>query len=383
MRYVVLLLIILIGPFESWSADSLQVSLNTSVFKKGDTIEFKCTIPDYAALKLSSATLNVWIEDLYKNKRWKFRYPMINGEVSASLAVGDKIPDGNYAINFLVQRGFFKVMGEILNYDKRDSLINYMMIPRNKRATYFDNTRVASDGSFRLKSTLFADSAYFIFTPIKKIKNNDLLISIETPLDSFFVPAASAARFITVGNLITPNAAAPAVRDTNSYVFNSDEPLDNSLLPGVTVIGKIKKKIDQFNEENSRGVFQRDDALIFDGIDNEEISRSFSILQFLQGKVAGLSVVKDDTTGYDIAKWRNETVEIYLDEFRMEPGDNLFITPADVAMIKVYRPPAQLSTFSGGAGAIAIYTKRGKYAANRARHNFIVKGYTSMDSIWE
>jgi hypothetical protein len=383
MRYRILLIIILLGRLNAWSADTLQVGLNTSVFKKGDTIEFKCTIPDYAALKLSSATLNVWIEDIYKNKRWKFRYPMINGEVSASLAIGDKIPDGKYAINFLVQRGFFKVTGEILNFDKRDSLINYMMIPRNKKASYFDNTRVAADGSFRLKSTLFEDSAYFIFTPVKKVKNNDLRIMIESPLDSFFVPAASSTRFITVGTVAAANAAAPAVKDTNSYVFDSDEPVDKSLLPGVTVIGKIKKKIEQFNEENSRGLFQRDDAIIFDGLDNEDISRSFSILQFLQGKVAGLSVVKDDTTGYDIAKWRNETVEIYLDEFRMEPGDNLFITPADVAMIKVYRPPAQISTFSGGAGAIAIYTKKGRYATNRARHNFIVRGYTSMDSVWE
>jgi hypothetical protein len=42
-----------------------------------------------------------------------------------------------------------------------------------------------------------------------------------------------------------------------------------------------------------------------------------------------------------------------------------------------------LSGFSGGAGAIAIYTKRGAYADNRAKHNFVVKGYTSIDSVWE
>lgn len=382
MRYRILFFFLLLTGTMLYGSDSLQVTVNSNLFVKGDTLEFNCSIPNFAALKLASATLNVWIEDMEKNKRWKYRYPMINGEVSASLAVGDKITDGKYAINFLVQRGFFKVIGEVQDHDKSDSLINYMMILGNKKASYFSNTWVAPDGSFRLKSTLFEDSAYFIFTPVKKVKNNNLLIRIETPLDSFFTPALASTRFIMVAKVRTPSAATVSLTDTNNYVFNSDEPTDKSLLPGVTVFSKIKKKIGQFDDENSRGLFKRDDVIIFDGLDNDEIGRSFSLFQFLQGKVAGLTIERD-SMGNEVAKWRNEIAEVYVDEFKMEPGDHLFVIPNDIAMIKVYRPPAQLSTFSGGAGAIAIYTKKGKYATSKARHNFIVKGYTTMDSVWQ
>lgn len=150
------------------------------------------------------------------------------------------------------------------------------------------------------------------------------------------------------------------------------------------VTTKFKKKVDQYNEEYSRGLFQKEGAIIFDGLENDAIGRSPSIMQFLQGKVPGLVIEKNDE-GLDIAKWRQEFVEIYLDEFKVEGGDHTFISPSEVAMIKVYRPPAGISgILNGGPGAIAIYTKRGAFLNNsKQRHNFIVKGYTNFESSWQ
>lgn len=363
------------------AADSLQVSLNKTLFKKGDSLFFDGYIPEYARLKLSNATMNVWIDDPSNGRRWKFRYPIVDGSFSGSLSIGEKISDGHFAINFLVQPGYCKILGTLVDPGKSDTLINYLMIPKNKKATFFDNTKVNRDGSFRLKSMLFEDSAYFVFTPVKKVKTNDLLIHLETPLDSFFVPVLSATRFITLQRN-TELTLVNEGMDTTHYVFSFDEPDSKTGLPGVTVYGKTKKKIERFDEENSRGVFQKNDALLFDGLENAEIGRSLSVLRFLQGKVPGLSI-ETDSAGNDVAKWRNEIAEIYVDEFKTEAGDHLFISPASVAMIKVYRPPAQLSPFSN-AGAIVIYTKKGEYATGSAmRHNFIVKGYTAAESIWE
>ena len=375
------LLALFLSATMAHASDSLRIEMNTRKFNKGDTLEFKCSIPDFSALRLLNATLNVWIEDVEKNRRWKFRYPMINGEVAASLAISDKIPEGRYAVNFLVQRGFFKVMGEVLQHEKKDTVINYMMIPKNKKASYFDNTPVLPDGSFRLKSTLFADSAFFIFSPAKKVKNNYLAIRIETPLDSAFTPVLAETQFVTIGN---PKMVLSRKTDTSRYVFESDDIIDTSLmLPGVVVTSKFKTKVDKFNEEYSRGLFQRDDAIIFDGLESDQISRSISVLMFLQGKVPGLIIDKNDQ-GIDVAKWRNEIVQIYVDEFGLDAADHTFVSPREIAMIKVYRPPAQLSSFSGGAGAIAIYTKKGVYAdKNKSLHNFIVKGYTNIESVWE
>ncbi len=362
------------------ASDSLQVSLNTTQFKTGDTIDFKCVIPEFESLKLLNATLNVWVEDVQRTKRWKYRYPIINGEVSASLVISDKIPDGRYALNFMVQRGFFKVMGEVLDHEKRDTQLTYMMIPKNKKSSYFDVAKVNSDGSFRLKSTLFADSAFFIFSPPRKVRNNYLAIHIETPLDSAFTPVLYKTNFITVGDpkMLTRNRT-----DTSRYLFQSEELLDPGLLPNVTVTGKYKSKMQQYDEEYSRGLFQRDDAYMFDGIESDQIARSISVLRFLEGKIPGLMIVMNGA-GQEVAKWRNEIMEIYIDEFRMDSTEYSVVSPTEIAMIKVYRPPAQLSSFSGGAGAIAIYTKKGNYASNsRNRHNFIVKGYTNIESVWQ
>lgn len=381
MRKTICLFLLVFTGSLVFGSDSLLVNFSAKTLVKGDTLEFRCSVPDFAALKLQSATLNVWIEDVERHNRWKYRYPMINGEVSASLKVSKKITDGRYAVNFLIQRGFFKIYGQVLDHTKRDdSTISCMMVSKNKQGSYIDFVHVERNGDFRLKSTLFADSAFFIFSPTKRPKNNYLTINIETPLDSAFVPVLTKTSFITIGD---PKMLMAKKTDTSKYFFTTGELQDPYMLPNVTVTGKYKTKVQQYDEEYSTGLFQSNDAIIFDGISSDEIGRSATILQFLQGRVAGLSIEKN-SEGQDVAKWRNTIAEIYLDEFRLQPSDHTFISPTEVAMIKVYRPPSYLSSFNSGAGAIAIYTKRGIYASNgSSRHNFIVKGYTKIDSSWE
>lgn len=375
-----LLFFCLFTMYESQAADSLQIVFSKTITKTGDTLDFRCYLPFFAESKLTSATLHLWIEDLEKKKRWKFRYPIVNGEVIGSLAIANTVPDGRYAFNFLVQRGFFKVGGEVKDHDKKETAINYMMILRNNKGSYFDNAAVDADGRFKLKSTLFQDSAYFIFSPVKKVRNNYLSIKIETPLDSVFIPVLSATRFITLGD---EKNAIGKKNDTSRYAFQTNAPIGDETLPGVTVTGKAKKKVQQYDEAYSSGLFKRDDAMVFDGLEDDEISRYPSLFLFLQTKVPGLTTTTD-ATGQQVAKWRNEVVELYIDEFRMQPSDEGFVVPSEVAMIKVFRPPAQLSSFSGGAGAIAVYTKKGEFANNiRNKHNFIVRGYSPFDGDWK
>ncbi len=380
MRCLPLFFVFLFAGFTAQAADSLQVTFSKRAVRYGDTLDFRCSLPYFSESKLTSATLNVWVEDLDKKRRWKFRYPIIDGEVLGSFAIGNTIPDGRYAFNFLVQRGFFKVSGEVKDHDKKEPVINYIMILRNKKGTYFDKTTVNEDGVFKLKSTVFEDSAFVLFTPAKKVKNNYLSIKIETPLDSVFTPVLSATRYITVGDDI---AAVGKKNDTGSYVFQPADLTDPSTLPGVTVVGHFKKRIEQYDEMYSSGLFKRNDAIVFDGLDNDDMSRYTNILTFLQGKVPGLSI-ETDANGVEVAKWRKEIVDIYIDEFRVDAAEYNFVPPTEIAMIKVFRPPAQLSGLSGGAGAIAIYTKKGDFVSNRQnRHNFIVRGYSAFDSAWK
>lgn len=364
------------------NSDSLEVSLNKKQFKKGDTLEITCVIPDFEAKKLNASTLNLWLENLQTNRRWRFRYPFINGEANAFLVVGETVPEGLYAVNMLVQKGFFRLTGVIKNRMKSETSVNYLVVPKNKR-TFLDNAEVNDKGEFRLKSTLFEDSAYFVFSPPGKTKRNTMDIKIETQLDSAFVPVMTSTAFIQVGD---PAVVATLSRkiDTSKYSLNTDNTDDDGLLPGVVVTSKFKSKMEQYNEEYSRGMFQNPEAIVFDGLENDQIANSVSILRFLEGRIPGLTVVKDQETNVEVARWRDEVAEIYIDEFQMDPADAWFIAPSEIAMIKVYRPPAMLSPFSAAKGAIAIYTKKGNYTSkNSTRHSFIVKGYTPATSGWK
>ncbi len=380
MRYRYLIILLLLAGPAARASDSLKLSFSRNVVHYGDTLDFNCILPYFKESKLTSATLNLWIEDLEKKRRWKFRWPVVNGEVMGSLAIKESIPEGRYAFNFLVQRGYFRISGEVKEHDKKEPLINYMMVLKNKKGTYLDNTAVDEEGRFRLKSTLFEDSAYFIFTPVKKVKNNYLQIKIETPLDSAFVPVLHETAFITVGD---EKNAIGKKNDSSQYSFQSGEQTDPAYLPGVTVVGKFKTKVQQYEDMYASGLFRSDNAMTFDGLESDQIAKYANLLLFLQTKVPGL-MVKRGELGEEQAFWRDEPVEVYVDEFRLEGGDHTFVPPSDIAMIKVYRPPAMLSPFSGASGAIAIYTKKGPFATNaRNKHNFIVKGYSSIDSVWK
>ena len=77
------------------ASDSLYVQLNKQNFKKGDTLDFSCVIPDFEKAKLNAASLHVWIDHISTGTRWKFRYPFINGEAQAALVLAKTLPDGS------------------------------------------------------------------------------------------------------------------------------------------------------------------------------------------------------------------------------------------------------------------------------------------------
>lgn len=353
--------------------DTLQVKFSKLSFSAKDSIEFSCRIPDHAAKGLSAATMNVWIQDIDKGQVWKFRYPILNGVLDAALAIGDSIPPGKYAVNFVLQKGLFRVQGMIKNNYSHNT-INYMAQMKGDKKMV-NSVDVSPSGAFLLKNILFEDQALFVFTPGKKVKKNDLFINVATPLDSAFTPLGTYTQIIDV---------KPELRSGNNeveqpYTFNFEKTLYNSILPEVVVVSKSKKKVNQYDDLYSTGLFRDDNARVFDGMEDTEIITYMDIPSFLVTKIPGLSVSSDG----NLMVWRNEPVMVYIDEFRMEQGDPIYVTPSEVAMIKVYNPPASVNGGFSFGGAVAIYTKRGSFETNATRKfKFIFKGYTGFDSVW-
>lgn len=359
--------------FNAYAVDSLFVKIEKRELKKNDTLFFDCAFK-YESPAKSKITLNVVIENLEKTKQWKFRYPLINGSVSPSIVIGDEIPEGKYAINFMVQNDFLSIKGVIKDYNAKSKGINYLLLTKNKDS-YIGFLKPELAGYFTTPKMIFEDTARIVFTEMGR-KFQSLYINLKTNIDSAYTPISSFTDFITIGGL--KNKVDSSLEKKYQFDFNANKQFT---LKEVTVQTFKKKKIDQFNEEYASGLFKFGDPIIFDGIDGTEMGSSFDIFTFLQGRVAGLQIKRNEIGEY-ILKWREGHVDLYLDEFRVDINMASYVNPNDIAMVKVFRP------FSGGPsgnGSIAIYTKRGNYYSENSgrKYNFQVIGYTPDISTWK
>lgn len=379
LTFLVAICFIIFGStpvFAQSENDSISINLSKPVYVQGDSLELRIYYPNYINKKLKSATAHIWIDHLGTKQRWKFRYPMIEGEVNAALKISEQIPSGNYAISCLIQSGFYRMQGQVVEREKQDTVINYMMRTSTKQMMV-DRVKVDAKGFFTMKPMLFQDTASFYFSPAKKPKKNYLAILLKTPVDSAFEPVVTQTVFFNVGKEGT------YIEKKYDYTLSLDDPDSSSDLPNVTVYTKAKTKLQQYEETYTSGLFKNDNAYVFDGLENDELAQSQSIAWFLQQKVPGLNVAIDSANN-EVFKWREEICSIFIDEFEVLPGEQMMVFPRDIAMIKVFRPPFQYSSTTGFGGAIAIYTKKGKYIDNNgAKFSFILRGYTAFDSVWK
>jgi len=392
---VIIFILLFISAISLHAQDSSFIQLNKTHFNPQDTISINCNLANYKTDSIHFATLNVWIENIDNgNKLWKFRYPLINGAFNGSIIIDSSIANGQYALNFVVEKRFFSLEGEITNYPQGTKGINYVMITKNGN-TITNNFYPTADSWFKLKGILFEDTAGFVFSPTFKNLENDLVINIKSPLDSFFNADTSFTQIISIGNETQWNEKP--TDKASGYRFDYKNFYDKTTLPNVTVTTKQKKKVELFDEEYSSTLFKSFDAKIFDGIEDYRIAHSVNFIDFLIGRVVGLKIYSIGNNKYFIdwvrgpsyipypavARRDVSNVDIYVDEVKWDVSDAKYIDPGNIAMIKVYPPPAFLSG-GGGNAAIAVYTKRGEYLmSSKGNYSFKVFGYSPPETVWK
>lgn len=353
-----------------------NVTLNKNSFVKGDSILLEATLVNYKSIA-KTATVQLWIENIKTGRRWKFRYPLINGYIAAKLKVDSSMNEGAYAFNFLLQKTFFSLNGHAENVNKKDRFLNYVMISKNKQ-TVIDVAALNETKDFSIRNLLFQDSAFIIFSKPNK-KNHDLLIDIKAPLDSSFEPLASVTTFVVVGDTLLLKS-----KDTSGYSFKTDNTQYKIIMPEVVVKSKSNKRLEDFDKENTSGGFSNPDAITLDGISSDEIANASDLYTYLTIKVGGLRLETDNTTGNRTFTWRGQPTDIFLNEIRLDPETPFWINPMDIAMIKIFRPGTAVTGDSGGGGVIAIYTKTGEYQQSKNRnYSFYISGYTGVESTWK
>jgi hypothetical protein len=389
----------------TWLQDSTPVAgrhepalwVNQKTLKAKDTFSFHWNgMPIGKAYPV--ATLHIWADHIESGRRWKFRYPILNGIAEGDLALADSLPPGTYAFNFMASEQFFSVNGRIkkvkvktaLNHKtgKRDTVMVYEY-PKltDGEITYHllgkeailltDKLAVGPQGEFRIPPVVFGDSAQLVLNPAKG--KGSYWIDIETPLDSTFTPFYSETVFVRVTG--SDDSAGDADNtDTSAYSFEFNDPRFTDMLPEVRVTGKSNQQ--KFEDDFVSYMFRNQPGVrTFEGLDSDEITRTNDIFMFLRNNVAGL-ILKSDGISRSFT-WRGDPVQFFLNEFPVTADALANVAPMDVALIKAYPPPAQMQSLVFG-GAVAVYTKRGAHEKDpsRPRYHFIVRGFTQGESAW-
>ncbi len=128
-------------------------------------------------------------------------------------------------------------------------------------------------------------------------------------------------------------------------------------LETITIRAKRNARVQQLDKNYTSGLFSGGDAYSYDlESENNNSFTYMNIFEYLQGKVAGLSINRN---GSDYtASWRGDNTAFFVDEFPVDLKEVEFIPVTQIAYVKVFRPPFMGAAGAAG-GAVAIYTKKG------------------------
>lgn len=150
-----------------------------------------------------------------------------------------------------------------------------------------------------------------------------------------------------------PDEIAKAVISKNNQKIFSESVTD---IEEVKLKGQKKNLSTKLNNQLSSSLFKSGNEVVFDFVNDNNNSASSNILQWLQGRVAGLEIQSQG--GNYIPMLRGSRVGMYLDEMPADASYISSIAISDIAMVKVIKGYFA-GGFGGGNGAIAIYTRRG------------------------
>ena len=123
-----------------------------------------------------------------------------------------------------------------------------------------------------------------------------------------------------------------------------------------TRVSNPKSPKELLNDRYASSLFKNAEGTIF-AIENENVQSYFNILDWLQGRVAGLQIYVS-RSGIRVPVIRGSLATIFVDEMRMDASFLNSLSVNDIGMIKVIKGPFVGAIGNGGGGTIAIYTIR-------------------------
>lgn len=263
-------------------------------------------------------------------------------------------------INYLPEN-FLEIHGKTYGLSKTEMAGKELngILELKKGNRQFLTIPLMPDGNFSIPGMIFYDTAklYYQFNNDK----NKLLTSkatFEVKTDLLNKPPVIQPDSFLLARLTKPDTILLA---KNKKIYEDLKAQDRDskvkVLTTVVIKAKQKSKEEKMNEEYSSGLFTGGDGYTFITEDDPFAQSSLSVLNYLQGKVAGLQITMGGAE--PSLSWRGGTPSLYLNEMQADASQIQTLSMSDVAMIKVFRPPFFGGGSGGSGGAIAVYLKKG------------------------
>ncbi len=236
-----------------------------------------------------------------------------------------------------------------------------MILQTKKNNTQVLSVPVNQKGEFSVNNLIFYDTAKMYYQ-INNDKNKKLTSTASFDFRNSFIrfPDKPFANLLPVLKPVLPDSSAQKKNERIAKLRRDEffEGQKVKTLEGVEVTSRKISVEQQMDKEYTSGFFSGGDGYTFVTADDNLAASSMSVLDYLQGKVAGLQISTTGPSGGSLS-WRGGTPALFLNEMNADVSLIQSTPMSDVAMIKVFRPPFMGAPGGGSGGAVAIYTKKG------------------------
>ncbi len=292
-------------------------------------------------------------------------------------------------LKYPIETDLLKITGKVFGMKSISSASPIMLnliVSGKDSSKRFIFLPVQKDGSFEEKAALFYDTARIYYS----FNGNDKLTGVtQVTFENGLLK--SGYKKIQYPDSYRPSSWSDSLaRVKMDYFLNEQEQLKRRMasatLQEVIVKSRIKSKEQAVDAKYATGLFSGGDAYTFDLMDDPAALSAMDITQYLQGKVAGLTI--SGSGAQTTMSWRGATPDLYINEMNSTTDQLQTVNVRDIALIKVFRPPFFGSMGGGSGGAIAIYTKkgsdnRGSDPNSKGLENTILGGYSRFKEFYQ
>ncbi|BDQ11212.1 hypothetical protein [Sediminibacterium sp. TEGAF015] len=264
----------------------------------------------------------------------------------------------------------------------KDQQLNFVLAAKDSSKT-LQFAAIDANGNFEQPGIFFYDTVkvYYGFN-----NNSKLSGATQVKIENGLLRKENGAK-VGLGAIppVWGGIDSMAIARMNFYLTEQEKLrklMASASLSEVVVKTRTKSKLEILDETYSSGLFSGMNGYSFDLTDGTVAA--LDIFTFLQGRVAGLQVTG---TGPSASlTWRGGMPDIYLNELRSDIPMVANIPIADIAYLKVFRPPFFGTGAGGGSGAIVIYTKKGgtsKGSQNvKGLESTLLSGYSTFKEFY-